>query len=331
MATRWEVEEAVMQSSLEPTGRHIVLTLVSLTNASTAEIPPRHTPSFTDLERLTGYSRSTLIEWMKLLTESHWVSRTSEEGTTRQGMALAVGGSSAARPKRARDAKKVDAAYRQAVQVPPSAIPPGGTDRTAQRYAAIPPGGTPTEPHLLIENSPTESSNPTTNLDRAPSADTGPAQPVLAGLAVATEPQPSRNRLSRRVTKKAEPLPDDWSVSDEMIEWAKRETPNVGRFAADKFIDYFSGAPGNKGLKKDWDATWRNWMRRDQEGFEERNGYRGETSPHNAGNSPVRRGNNPSRWDDLDRNPIRSPADQRVADGQALYNKYRARELGAQT
>jgi hypothetical protein len=31
---------------------------------------------------------------------------------------------------------------------------------------------------------------------------------------------------------------------------------------ARKFIDYFLGAPGEKGLKQDWAATWRNWVRR---------------------------------------------------------------------
>jgi hypothetical protein len=29
------------------------------------------------------------------------------------------------------------------------------------------------------------------------------------------------------------------------------------------FIDYWRGAPGQKGVKLDWDATWRNWVRKD--------------------------------------------------------------------
>lgn len=29
-----------------------------------------------------------------------------------------------------------------------------------------------------------------------------------------------------------------------------------------KFIDYWTAQPGQRGVKLDWDATWRNWMRR---------------------------------------------------------------------
>ncbi|UXZ57063.1 hypothetical protein [Curtobacterium sp. Arg-1] len=28
------------------------------------------------------------------------------------------------------------------------------------------------------------------------------------------------------------------------------------------FVDYWIAQPGQKGVKTDWDATWRNWMRR---------------------------------------------------------------------
>jgi phage terminase Nu1 subunit (DNA packaging protein) len=30
------------------------------------------------------------------------------------------------------------------------------------------------------------------------------------------------------------------------------------------FVDYWIAQPGQKGVKTDWDATWRNWMRRKQ-------------------------------------------------------------------
>lgn len=33
----------------------------------------------------------------------------------------------------------------------------------------------------------------------------------------------------------------------------------------DKFRDYWRAVPGAKGLKLDWDATWRNWLRRASE------------------------------------------------------------------
>lgn len=65
--------------------------------------------------------------------------------------------------------------------------------------------------------------------------------------------------------KRGQRLPEDFAVSEEMREWARRETPNVGQSEHDKFCDYFRSAPGQKGVKVDWVATWRNWMRRAQE------------------------------------------------------------------
>lgn len=35
-----------------------------------------------------------------------------------------------------------------------------------------------------------------------------------------------------------------------------------GREEHAKFVDYWRGAPGAKGRKTDWPATWRNWMRK---------------------------------------------------------------------
>jgi hypothetical protein len=34
------------------------------------------------------------------------------------------------------------------------------------------------------------------------------------------------------------------------------------RREADRFRDYWRGMPGQKGVKADWDATWRNWVRK---------------------------------------------------------------------
>jgi hypothetical protein len=44
---------------------------------------------------------------------------------------------------------------------------------------------------------------------------------------------------------------------------------------AEKFRNYFLGAPGQKGVKRDWPATWRNWVMR----AEETGGGRGPPKP----------------------------------------------------
>jgi len=57
-------------------------------------------------------------------------------------------------------------------------------------------------------------------------------------------------------------VPDDFAISDSMREWATTKAPGVDvELHTDAFLDHFRAAPGSKGLKLDWVATWRNWMR----------------------------------------------------------------------
>ena len=67
---------------------------------------------------------------------------------------------------------------------------------------------------------------------------------------------------TRRGTRISEPF----VVTDEMVEWAKTNAPglDLDRVTA-KFIDYWAAIPGAKGVKLDWTATWRNWLRREAE------------------------------------------------------------------
>lgn len=71
-------------------------------------------------------------------------------------------------------------------------------------------------------------------------------------------------RAKRARTK----IPRDFAVTAEMVEWARAECPLVdGRRATDAFVDHFVGTGDTKA---DWNATWRNWMRRDQAAAERR-------------------------------------------------------------
>jgi hypothetical protein len=51
-------------------------------------------------------------------------------------------------------------------------------------------------------------------------------------------------------------------------------TPSVGRAETEKFVDYWRAKPGQAAMKRDWVATWRNWMSRAQEDAERRGGGR---------------------------------------------------------
>ena len=74
------------------------------------------------------------------------------------------------------------------------------------------------------------------------------------------EPKKTKRSRSDRGTR----LPPDWQPSERNLQDAE----NIGLNAADafreaeRFGDYWAGCPGQRGLKRDWDATWRNWCRR---------------------------------------------------------------------
>lgn len=61
--------------------------------------------------------------------------------------------------------------------------------------------------------------------------------------------------------KRGERLPEGW-VPDEVF--ARSEGLSVSECSreAEKFRDYWRGQPGQRGVKLDWDATWKNWVRK---------------------------------------------------------------------
>lgn len=80
--------------------------------------------------------------------------------------------------------------------------------------------------------------------------------------------------------KKATRIPDDFTVTPEMVAWAREHTPHVdGRHETAKFIDYWR-SKSRDATKTDWVATWRNWMRRALE-------QHGGTRPAAAGAQPT--------------------------------------------
>lgn len=103
--------------------------------------------------------------------------------------------------------------------------------------------------------------------------------PVESGSDSASAKPAPRKRGTR--------IPDDFHINESMTDWGRSEFPEFRGAAAEtaKFIDYWRALPGQKGVKLDWEATWRNWIRRAAEGGS--GGY---------GNRPAPRGPRP---DDL--------------------------------
>lgn len=62
--------------------------------------------------------------------------------------------------------------------------------------------------------------------------------------------------------KRGSRLPHDWVLTKSLGEWAQNERPDLNiRQVAEQFKDYWIAQAGQKGVKLDWSATWRNWVR----------------------------------------------------------------------
>ena len=62
-------------------------------------------------------------------------------------------------------------------------------------------------------------------------------------------------------------LPSDWTPSPELKAFAASKRPDLSfDETVAKFRDYFTAAPGVKGRKLDWNATFRNWVRNEPRG-----------------------------------------------------------------
>lgn len=91
-----------------------------------------------------------------------------------------------------------------------------------------------------------------------------PSMPGASDVGMPREKE--REREVKGPRKRGTRLPDDWTPSDDLKRWTSEECPGLnGPATAAKFRDYWHGVAGAKGLKLDWDATWRNWCRNEYE------------------------------------------------------------------
>jgi hypothetical protein len=76
-----------------------------------------------------------------------------------------------------------------------------------------------------------------------------------------TETDKEEPSLRSGTRKRGARIPDDFAVTPEMVTWAGDRVPRVdGRLETEKFINYWQAATGKGSTKRDWVATWRNWM-----------------------------------------------------------------------
>lgn len=73
-----------------------------------------------------------------------------------------------------------------------------------------------------------------------------------------TETETKKSRGATRGSR----LPADWKPNAELVEWSKAERQDLDlRKVLEEFRDYWTSVAGSKGVKLNWDATWRNWVR----------------------------------------------------------------------
>ncbi len=71
-------------------------------------------------------------------------------------------------------------------------------------------------------------------------------------------------------SKNATRLPPRWELPEDWGDWALGQGLGMDEILneEEKFRDYWIGVGGAKGRKRDWQATWRNWIRRRKEGIQ---------------------------------------------------------------
>lgn len=87
-----------------------------------------------------------------------------------------------------------------------------------------------------------------------------------------TRPDPLATNVAREGTPQAAAtpkktrghrIPDKWHPSNDLVQNMITECPNVDQATEHRvFMDYWKAAAGAKGVKVDWEATYRNWIRR---------------------------------------------------------------------
>lgn len=68
--------------------------------------------------------------------------------------------------------------------------------------------------------------------------------------------------------KRAARLPDDWTPSAKLVEWAHGENLSASEVKreADKFRDHWHASSGRNATKLDWDKAFQNWIRNSVDG-----------------------------------------------------------------
>jgi len=86
--------------------------------------------------------------------------------------------------------------------------------------------------------------------------------PIATPIATINHKPITINQEPKVKTQRGSRLPTDWTLPEEWKEWAEAERPDLNiKSVADSFRDFWIAKAGTGGVKLDWQATWRNWIR----------------------------------------------------------------------
>lgn len=119
-------------------------------------------------------------------------------------------------------------------------------NQTKPDGATAPPSASPEPDVQMVQNVSREISEP-------------PADPLKADDELVDDAPPAS------VAKRGTRLPVDWMPGADDIAFCRTHRPDLAPGAvADEFRDYWIAKAGSGGVKLDWHATWRTWVRRQQ-------------------------------------------------------------------
>jgi hypothetical protein len=119
---------------------------------------------------------------------------------------------------------------------------------------------------LSVDGNPIASDGSRTPARRAISKEIAPTPDPDPSSQTPSKDSPSGSPPARPKAARATRLPENFTVTAEMAEWARVEVPGIigagrGKSETDKFIDHWRSSSGASARKLDWVAAWRNWMR----------------------------------------------------------------------
>jgi DNA-binding transcriptional ArsR family regulator len=116
-----------------------------------------------------------------------------------------------------------------------------------------------------------ESAAPQNSTLQCSASGTSPPQllhPTPAVSAPISISEPSKKPSLNHQVVCGTPLAPTWTLPEPWAEWALQAQPSWTaahvRFVAEKFRDHWTAMPGQRGVKADWLATWRNWCRNEK-------------------------------------------------------------------